>query len=302
MWRNVMKTKREVMPLFYGSKKVIIFDTETNGLNKDAKIIQFSGIRYDIDDCLNMTNPVMLDIYINPKESLPTKIKEITGITDEILTVAKTEEEQFDVIKRFMESADIWVAYNSSFDLRMISQMEERLKKKIARRECVDALQIARDLIPREKIENYKLETVVGFFFPEMNISFHSAIEDVQATKQCLQKMILDLQEYEEDNSDKLRAFLEWASFSINPRAKSQKRIKLKLNFGEYGDIFWDVPKKCWNCKTASKAKKLFASLDMQDLERQVLNKYGWRYHVDSMDDLAHEMEKTKKEKEKEAS
>lgn len=298
MWRNAMKTKREVLPLFYSSKRVAVFDTETTGLGTNAKIIQFSGIRYDLDEYLNMINPVMLDIYINPEEPLQQKIVEITGITDEVLSVAKTEDEQFDVIKRFLESADLWVAYNSPFDLRMLSQMEERLNRKISKRECIDALGLARDLVSREEVENYKLETLVGYLFPEMNVTFHSAIEDVRATKQCLQWLILNLQDYEENNSEKLRAFLEWASFSINPRAKSQRRIKLKLNFGEYGDIFWDVPKKCWNSKTDTKAKKLFVSLDMQDLERQVLNKYGWKYHVNSMDDLAYAMEKAKKEKE----
>lgn len=298
MWRNVIKTKREVLPLFYGSERVVVFDTETTGLGKDAKIIQFSGIRYDLDENLSMTKPVILDIYINPEEPLSEKIVEITGITNEVLSVAKTEAKQFDLIKEFLESADLWVAYNSPFDLRMLSQMEERLERKISRRKCVDALALARDLVSRQEVENYKLENLVGYLFPEMNVNFHSAIEDVRATQQCLQKLILDLQAYEEDNTEKLRAYLEWVSFSINPRAKSQKRIKLKLNFGEYGDIFWDVPKKCWNSKTDTKAKKLFASLDMQDLERQVLNRYGWRYHANNMDELAYAMEKAKKEKE----
>lgn len=298
MWRNVIKTKREVLPLFYGSERIVVFDTETTGLGKDAKIIQFSGIRYDLDENLSMTKPVILDIHINPEEPLSEKIVEITGITNEILSVAKTEAEQFDLIKEFLESADLWVAYNSPFDLRMLSQMEERLERKISRRKCVDVLALARDLVSRQEVENYKLENLVGYLFPEMNVNFHSAIEDVRATQQCLQKLILDLQAYEEDNTEKLRAYLEWVSFSINPRAKSQKRIKLKLNFGEYGDIFWDVPKKCWNSKTDTKAKKLFASLDMQDLERQVLNRYGWRYHANNMDELAYAMEKAKKEKE----
>lgn len=298
MWRNTMQTKREVLPLFYSSKKVIVFDTETTGLGTGAKIIQFSGIRYDIDESLCMSHPVVLDLYLNPGEPLPQKIVEITGITDEILSAAKTEEEQFDIIKRFMESADLWVAYNSPFDLRMIAQMEGRLGRKISKRECVDALQIARDLVSREEVENYKLETLVGYLFPDMHIDFHSSIEDVRATKQCLQSLLLRLQSFEEDNSDKLKAYLEWASYSINPRAKSQQRIKLKLNFGEYGDIFWDIPKKCWNCKTDTKVKKLFSSLDMQDLERQVMNKYAWKYHATTMDELAYAMGKAKKEKE----
>ena len=157
MWRNVEKTKNKVMPLFYANNSIVVFDTETTGLGSDAKIIQFSGIRFRITEDLQLEEDCTLDLYINPEEPLSDRIVEITGITDATLEHAKTESEVFDLIQYFMETADFWSAYNCSFDLRMISQMENRLGKTIAPRECIDILKLARDLIGRENVEDYKL-------------------------------------------------------------------------------------------------------------------------------------------------
>lgn len=298
MWRNVEKTKNKVMPLFYANNSIVVFDTETTGLGSDAKIIQFSGIRFRITEDLQLEEDCILDLYINPEEPLSDRIVEITGITDATLEHAKTESEVFDLIQYFMETADFWSAYNCSFDLRMISQMENRLGKTIAPRECIDILKLARDLIGRENVEDYKLQTVTTYLFPEFHAQYHSALEDVRATAKCLQSFLDTLKEYRNDMEGKQQAIVEWASYQENPRQKSQKRIKLKLNFGEYGDIFWDVIKKCWSCKSTSKAKKLFQTLDLMNLERQVLNRYAWKYckGKNDMESLAYEWGKAKRE------
>jgi len=298
MWRNVEKTKRDIMPLFYANSSVIVFDTETTGFGSDAKIIQFSGIRFRITDELKLEEDCTLDLYINPEEPLSDKIVEITGITDTILKKAKTESEVFDLIQFFMESADFWSAYNCSFDLRMINQMECRLGKTIAHKKCIDILKLARDLVGRENVEDYKLQTVTTYLFPEFDAQYHSALEDVRATAKCLQSFLDSLKIYQNDMKGKQQAIVEWASYQENPRQRSQKRIKLKLNFGEYGDIFWDVVKKSWSCKSTPKAKKLFQTLDIENLEQQVLNKYAWKYckGKNDIESLAYEWGKAKKE------
>lgn len=298
MWRNINKTKSEIMPLLSSSNTLIIFDTETTGLGKAAKIIQFSAVKYSIDEEYRIQPIEMLDLYINPEEPLSEKIIELTGITNQILMDAKTEDVQYDTIRRFMESADLWAAYNCSFDLRMIDQMNERVGKKIGERPYMDLLKIARDLIPYDDIENYKLKTVFEYLFPNVTIGFHNSIEDVKATGMCFQHFINTLATYTNDCSGKMQAYLEWAAFTVNPRAKSQKRIKLKLNLGEYGDIFWDVVKMRWSSKSDAKAKKLFESLDIGNLEQQLLNKYAWRFKdVHDVESLAKAMEKAKKRK-----
>lgn len=301
MWRNMQRTKEEVLPLLKTAKSIIVFDTETTGLGSDAKIIQFSGIRYTIDEDLRLKKDVTMDLYINPEMPLPEKIIEITGITDEMLEYAKPEKDVFLKIAHFLYSADLWAAYNYSFDERMLIQMATRLRYNFPCRPSIDVLKMARDVFPGKTLENHKLQTVSQHMFPDLTVQYHSAIEDTNVTGMVLEQLIQHYTDYTERTEEKTQVYMEWASYNENPRQKSQKRIKLKLSVGEYGDIFWDVIKKCWDCKSTSKAKKLFESVDLSNLEQQLLNKYGWKYRVHDMEALAYEWGKAKRLKEKEA-
>ena len=49
MWRNKKKAAGRLFAKMKGAKNVIFFDTETTGLEDDAKIIQFSGRMYSYD-------------------------------------------------------------------------------------------------------------------------------------------------------------------------------------------------------------------------------------------------------------
>lgn len=293
MWRNIKKTFDEVLPLIRSSQKLIVFDTETTGLGKDAKIIQFSAIRYNIEQNFDLTEDARMDIYINPEETISTKITEITGITNDMVKKARTECEEVSRIANFLSTGDLLAAYNCSFDERMLRQMSERTGYYFQIPQCIDVLKIARDLIDVNNIDNHKLESVINYLFPEKYFQYHSSIEDVVATAEVLKYFIQ--QGYIDDMSGKTQAYLEWASYTENPRKKSEKRIKLKLSLGEYGDIFWDVVKNAWGCKSTAKAKKLFSSIDLRNLEQQLLNKYGWRYHVSDIESLAKEWGKAKR-------
>ena len=293
MWRNAERTKNRVLPYFQEGTSLIVFDTETTGLGREAKIIEFGGIRYVIrNHALVPTH--YLNRYINPEEPLSDKIVELTGITDEMVADAGNESTLAPEIYRFLESADLWAAYNCQFDLRMLRQMEERTGLAFRERECLDILEMARDLIPKEDVENYKLSTVAGYLFPEQDVQFHSATEDAKVTARCLSRFLSGYAGLEE-GPKKAQARLEYASYSENPRQKSQKRIKLKLSRGEYGDIFWDVVNHGWGCKATRKARELFSGLDMKNIEQQCLNRYGWKYRASDMDSLASAWGKAKR-------
>lgn len=285
MWRNTERMKNKILPYLQEGSSMIVFDTETTGLGKDAKIIEFGAIRYEIrkhafipTHCLNR--------YLNPEEPLSTEIQELTGITDEMLKYAPTEREAAPLIYRFLESSDVLAAYNCKFDLRMLEQMTERLGLRHAPWNCLDVLDMARDLIPKEEVENYKLATVSEYLFPELEVQFHSAVEDAKATARCLAAFASRYAALPEEE-EKTQARLEYASYQENPYQKSQKRIKLKLSRGEYGDIFWDVVGHAWGCKANSRARELFSDLDMKNIEQQCLNRYGWKYGASDMDTLA---------------
>ena len=266
-------------------KEILIFDTETTGLRSDDQIIQFSGIYYSIDDSGEMTIKDMMDVYINPGRPLDAKITEITGITDEMLKDAPCEEEMGPKILEFLAQSKLWAAYNAPFDLRMLRQMCGRLDLFMRERETLDVLKMARDCVPRDDVDNFKLATVTNYLFPDQEIQFHSSIEDVKATGLCFEQFLVAYRKYEPE--PKVPVKLNWAGYWENPRRLSQKRIKLNITEGEYGDIFWDVIKKSWSCKSTGSAKRIFNTIDMEDLERQVLRRYGDKYQAYDMEDLA---------------
>ena len=47
-WRNIEKNAYNILNLLSETETVMVFDVETVGLAEDAKIIQFSAIRYKV--------------------------------------------------------------------------------------------------------------------------------------------------------------------------------------------------------------------------------------------------------------
>lgn len=186
MFRNIKRNQEYFSKIFKPGCSIIIFDTETTGLGKNAKIIEFGAVRFLITT-KGLKETGKMDLFINPEETLSERIIEITGITDDILERAKNETIEAPAIFTFLESADFWGAYNCAFDLRMLEQMSYRTGIHYHVRECIDILEMARDHIDKAEIENYKLQTITEYLFPnETGIQYHTAIDDVRATAKCM--------------------------------------------------------------------------------------------------------------------
>lgn len=302
-WRNIQKGREDFFSIFNGAKSIIVFDTETTGLGSDAKIIEFAAVRYEICPS-GLKETAKIDLFLNPEESLYEKIVELTGITDKILEKANSEVVEAPYIYTFLDSADIWAAYNCSFDIRMLSQMSERTGIGFLKKPCLDVLQMARDFVKKEDVENHKLQTICKAVYPEKTFRFHQAIDDVRATALIMTKFIGNYFNYGEIETDnKRQCRLNWAYYCINPCQKSQIRIKLNLSEGQYGDIYWDVRNKLWSCKKTASAKKLFQEIDLSNLEKQVLNRYGYKFgNAHNMETLAHNWGKAQREHQKNVS
>lgn len=302
-WRNVQKAREDFFSIFNGAKSIIVFDTETTGLGSNAKIIEFAAVRYEI--CPNgLKETHKIDLFLNPEEALSEKIIELTGITDKILEKANSEIVEASNIYTFLDSADIWAAYNCSFDIRMLCQMSKRTGIDFCKKPCLDVLQMARDFVKKEDVENHKLQTICKAIYPEKVFRFHQAIDDVRATALIMAKFIGNYFSYGQDEENKKRQCrLNWAYYCINPSQKSQIRIKLNLSEGQYGDIYWDVRNKLWSCKKTSSAKKLFQAIDLANLEKQVLSRYGYKFgNANNMETLAQNWGKAQREHQKNVS
>lgn len=276
---------------FCRHNKVIFFDTETTGLGKSAKIIEFAAIRCEIKDGWILIPECKYHVFINPQEELNPKIEEITGLSTNFLKQFPTEDIQVPEIIDFLSTADLWIAYNASFDERMIDQALVRTKLQLKNQKIIlDALPLIRDCIPKTEVENYKLGTITDYLFPNEEINYHEAAEDVNALIKCTQWAIHETLNYnlaEMEVNNKKTVFLNWASLWINPQKKSMVRIKVNIDDDNYGNIFWDVVEHSWSCKKTKAAQQLFETIDLNNLEKQMIEKYGRYYNASDMDTLA---------------
>ena len=302
-WRNKGKRKKLLEGTIIPGRVVTIFDTETTGLSETAKIIQFSAIKYKIMDDFKLSKIEDMDIYINPRESLSKTITKITGITDEMLFYADDEERWGNPIFSFLKSSDVLAGYNVPFDMRMVRQMAERLGVDIDEIEClpeIDVMEMARDMIPKKELDSHKLSSVADYLLPDVGFRFHSAIDDVMATAGVFEALFTLYRDFDSDMNDKEQTHLEYGKLIINPRKQSEQRIKLMLSSGELGDVFWDIKDKEWGCCVNTRAKQLFNRIDLEDLEEQFLQKYGYRFGCYTPDEVAKRWMDFSKQKKKE--
>lgn len=298
--RNALKTANQIFSLLKPGTVLCVFDTETTGLPRGGrvvKIIQFSAIRYKVSDSFQLEEIDFFDRYINPEEPLPKKVTEITGITDSILSGSPDENVIAPSVFRYLESADVWAAYNASFDLGRLHDMAERVNLYFEEHPCIDVLQMSRDWLKKDSdVADNRLGTTFMFLYPDSGITFHNALEDVQATAAVMSALIPKYQLLitEESGLALKNIHVTKAKAWFNRRRPSQQRIKVEMDAPypvKNGDIFYDCLRKCWSHASNAKAKKLFESLsalDIEEIERQVLALCSnYRYQYTTMEELA---------------
>ena len=208
--------------------EVIVFDTETSGLDSEKdRIVQISGIKFECKDGkFTEKENGRLDIFINQPEYDENKVikdpayeKEhghpktfgiLTGITNAYLATCPTEDEIFDTIYEYFGDDPIICGHNTPFDYGFMVAMYIRHGKnflpKPTRR--LDTLALARDLIPKEDApkkvgddgkekSTYTLGALAqmyGIDYAEEDasekIGFHNSMNDVIVCGRLLQVLV----------------------------------------------------------------------------------------------------------------
>lgn len=177
--------------------RIVYFDTETTGVKpgKDH-IIELALLVYDDGELTEE-----YDEFIQIDGKLPSKIVELTGITDEMLkddgVAAKDAAAKIITV---LKKDSVWVAHNTQFDLLFIYNLlkeyfdEEDILDKLSKVKWLDTLTIFKDRAGyphrlENMVEHYKLK----------DVRFHRAIDDARALKECLKELKLernDIKEY----------------------------------------------------------------------------------------------------------
>lgn len=123
MTAKVLTQELTVKDIFANADKCLILDTETTGLADEDRIIDIAII--------DMQGNVIFNSLIDPVMDIPEKITEITGIKGRELVGQPFFSAVADQIIRILEGKLV-LAWNSSFDQRMVENELKRFRKEAA--------------------------------------------------------------------------------------------------------------------------------------------------------------------------
>ena len=272
------KNKKHLMAVLGKHRHIVVFDTETSGLDaaKDT-IIQFSGILAEIyqeNGIFKYRELDVLDQYIKPAVPISAKIEQITSITNAFLDDKPSEAEAFQKIKDFMGKSPIICGYNINFDIRMTSALYERNSEEFLYEDALDVLAFAKDLVSKTDLKEatgkdaFKQEAVATIYGLNEGVSFHLAIEDTRVT---LKLLVTFLNEY-------------MAEKEVTKRRVQIKRVAYKEGFSHDRSGIYAMNKDC-PCFYALKYKQwyptkkenyeAFQLIDLDALEEDCLRMTG---------------------------
>ncbi|WP_217533001.1 MULTISPECIES: 3'-5' exonuclease [Vibrio] len=153
-------------------RRFIVIDVETTGLNADFnEIIEIGAILFD----LSGENHVTYNSLIKPSIPIPTRITNLTGITQKMVDAEGADlRDEMAFLKDFIGDLPI-VAYNAKFDMRFIkkgfSLIGHRPKNKI-----ICAFEMAKKAWD---LSSYKLADVADRFYINSS-GAHRALKDCE--------------------------------------------------------------------------------------------------------------------------
>lgn len=210
-------------------RPVKIFDVETTGLGGDAQIIQFSGVTVNASTWEIIDSE---DFFINVGIPLSPRIKDLTGITDELLQEQGiTEAEAYERIKTWFGDCII-SGYNVKFDIGKVNFLYSKFNDVFAPVDVIDVYQIVRKYCANEKVPNQKLTTMTNYFLNGEGFQFHRAIDDSIATARVLQKLY-EVKLSQEPTTDVFGNVIETPKkqyfFTSRPTIESNGTLKTKV-------------------------------------------------------------------------
>lgn len=195
----------------------IVIDTEATGLDTEKdKIIELGFVAFEYDAGSGCIYNILhtYDAFEDPGEPLSDIVKQITGITDDMVKGQHLDE---DTANTWLEKADLIIAHNAAFDRQMLERRLPVASK--ANWACTFNGIAWMD----EDISSLKLDYIaykLGFFFDG-----HRAVNDAQATLHILTRTL--------PNSGRLTM----AALLAGAREKSRRFFAFRAPFEKKDDL-----------------------------------------------------------------
>jgi DNA polymerase III epsilon subunit family exonuclease len=184
----------------------IVLDLETTGASPSSgsAITEIGAIAVRGGEVLEEFSS-----FVNPQVSLPEYIVNLTGITDDMLVDAPLIDEVFPEFIQFIDRHENvhLVAHNAPFDIGFLKASAIALSHIWPKYEVIDTVKLARRVIDRSEILNYKLGTLSQFFETKA-LPNHRALDDVKTTVEVLHRLIERLSGYDVFTVAQLKKFM----------------------------------------------------------------------------------------------
>lgn len=159
----------------------VLVDIETTGLSPIYDdIIEIGAIKVEKNKTVDEYNQL-----IKIDRILPSKIIELTGITDEMLATGKMPKTVLEEFIGFVGD-NVIIGHNVNFDLGFLRDKCKKYLNYNLNNDYIDTLYLARKLVPNSY--NHKLGTLAKLF----NISYegaHRGLKDVEITYEVYNKL-----------------------------------------------------------------------------------------------------------------
>ena len=166
----------------------VVLDLETSGGSPKAGagITEIGAVKVRGGEVLGK-----FQTFINPGNSIPPFITELTGITDEMVFASPSIAEIFPTLLEFLGAADetVFVAHNAPFDLSFLKAAAQRHDHIWPKYPVIDTAKLARRILTRDEVINCRLGTLAEFFNTEVSPN-HRALDDALATVDVLHALI----------------------------------------------------------------------------------------------------------------
>jgi len=160
----------------------VVLDLEMTGLSaKTDQIIEIGAVK--IKDAQVVDT---MECLVNPNCKIPSRVVELTGITDEMVASGVDKDVAIAELLDFIDG-QILVGQNINFDYSFLKQWAVNHKRPLEAKAC-DTLKLARVLLPAEQPK--KLESLCEYFGIE-RAREHRALDDAMETWQIFEKLKL---------------------------------------------------------------------------------------------------------------